>query len=285
MPSLRVTALVGTALVAFAGNSILCRAALARGHADPASFTLFRVAAGAATLVLLLRLRGAAVPRLGMDAMAGALALFAYAALFSWAYVRIGAGAGALVLFACVQATMIVAAVRAGAGPRGAQWAGIAVALVGLAVLTLPGTTAPDPVGLATMALAGVAWGLYTLRGRRAASPLSATAAAFLGAVPLAVATAVVAGAVEGLAFDATGALLSAVSGSLASGCGYAIWYAVLPSLDTTRAAVLQLAVPVLAAAMGVLLLGETASPRLALASAAILGGVALAARRGPARP
>lgn len=157
MSSIRVPLLVATALVAFAANSVLCRAALAGGHAEPATFTLVRVAAGATVLAGLARASGTPLQVACVGVVSRALCLFAYAALFSWAYVRIPAGVGALVLFACVQLTMIAAAVRAGSGPRGIQWAGIASAIGGLAALTLPGTSSLDPVGLVLMAGAGVA--------------------------------------------------------------------------------------------------------------------------------
>jgi drug/metabolite transporter (DMT)-like permease len=285
MTPLRTAVLVASALAAFAGNSILCRAALAGGHADPAAFTFFRVACGAAMLVVITRARGkVALPISSRGTALRALSLVAYAGLFSWAYVRVPAGVGALVLFAFVQLTMILGALRMGAGPRGAQWAGLALALGGLASLTLPGTSAPDPIGLCLMAASGVAWGLYSLLGGRTATPLATTAAAFVAAVPLAAAVAVVALALGRFACDAHGLLLAAVSGAVTSGLGYAIWYAVLPTLGATRAAVVQLAVPVLAALAGVILLAEAPSLRLALASAAVLSGIALATlSRSPA--
>ncbi len=280
MSALRTTVLVGTALVAFAGNSILCRAALATGHADPATFTAVRLVAGAVVLAALVRVRGGSLGVARAGTGYRALALFAYASLFSWAYVRIPAGVGALVLFGFVQLTMIAAAVRAGAGPRGVQWAGIGLALAGLAALALRGVTAPDPLGVGMMAGAGVAWGVYTLRGRRLSAPLSTTATSFLGAVPLAVVTLGVVAGLGGLRSDATGLACALASGGLASGLGYAVWYAVLPSIDTTRAAAVQLAVPVLAAAAGVVVLGEALTARLVGASAAVLLGIALATIR-----
>lgn len=283
MSSIRVPLLVATALVAFAANSVLCRAALVGGHAEPATFTLVRVAAGAAVLAGLARARGTPLRVARVGVVSRALCLFAYAALFSWAYVRIPAGVGALVLFACVQLTMIGAAVRAGAGPRGIQWAGIASAIGGLGALTLPQTSSLDPVGLVLMAGAGAAWGLYTLRGRRTGSPLAAAATSFVGALPLAVASAAVVATTTGLRADATGLALATASGALASGLGYAVWYAVLPSVDTTKAAVVQLAVPVLAAIAGAIVLGEAASLRLVASSAAILGGIALVTVARPA--
>ena len=280
--SRRTALLAGCALIAFAGNSILCRGALAGGHVDPATFTLVRVASGAAVLAVLARGRARGARRRGP---ARAIALFAYAALFSWAYVRVPAGPGALVLFAAVQLTMLAAAVRAGVGPRGVQWAGLALAVGGLATLTLPGATAPDPVGVVAMAGAGIAWGAYSLLGRSAGDPVVATAAAFLGALPLAVVGAAAAWATGALRADATGLVLATASGAVLSGLGYVVWYAVLPALGTTRAAILQLAVPVLAAVAATLLLGEPPSLRLVAAGAAVLGGIALATWRRAAVP
>lgn len=280
--SRRTALLAGCALLAFAGNSILCRGALAGHHVDPATFTLVRVATGAAVLALLARGRARGDRRRGP---ARAIALFAYAALFSWAYVRVPAGPGALVLFAAVQLTMLVAAVRAGVGPRGMQWAGLALALGGLATLTLPGATAPDPVGVLAMAGAGVAWGAYSLLGRSAGDPVAATAAAFLGALPLAVGFGAVAWQAGTLHADATGLVLATASGAVLSGLGYVVWYTVLPALGTARAAVLQLAVPILAALAAIAFLGEAPSLRLAIAAAAVLGGIALATWRRTAAP
>lgn len=275
----RTALLAGCALLAFAGNSILCRGALAGHHVDPATFTLVRIATGAGMLAVLARGRARGD---GRRTPARAIALFAYAALFSWAYVRVPAGPGALVLFAAVQLTMLVAAVRAGVGPRGVQWAGLALALGGLATLTLPGATAPDPVGVLAMAGAGVAWGAYSLLGRGAGDPVVATAAAFLGALPLALVAGAVAWTTGTVRADATGLALATASGAGLSGLGYVVWYTVLPALGTTRAAVLQLAVPVLAAVAATLLLGEAPSLRLVAAGAAVLGGIALATLRRP---
>jgi drug/metabolite transporter (DMT)-like permease len=244
-----------------------------------------RVLFGAAVLLAIARGRGhgAGTPR---GAWARGAALFAYAALFSWAYVRVEAGVGALVLFAAVQATMLGAAARAGRGPRGVAWVGVALALGGLAALTLPGAASPDPLGVALMAGAGAAWGAYSLLGRGSDDPLADTAAAFARAAPLALVAFALAAAVLGARADGAGIALAAASGAVASGLGYATWYAALRGLDAVRAAVVQLLVPVLAAAGGVAFLGERAGVRLLAAGAAVLAGVALTVRRGegPAR-
>ena len=263
-------ALVAAALVGFAGNSLLCRAALGARSIDAASFTAIRIAAGAAILAVLARKQ----PRAGSWASAGAL--FAYAAAFSFAYLRLVTATGALILFATVQVTMIGAGVARGERPRVIEWLGFAVAIAGLVVLVLPGLAAPDPLGAALMAIAGASWGIYSLRGRGATSPLAVTADNFLRAVPMAAAL-LLAIPITGGHVEPRGVVLAIGSGAIASGIGYSLWYAALPSLAAVRAAIVQLAVPVLAAAAGALVLREAVTMRLAIATAAILGGIALA--------
>jgi len=265
------------ALVGFAANSILCRGGLGSGAIDAASFTAIRLASGAATLILLSRVAPGGRSIRGAGSFGSALALFAYAAAFSLAYLRLGTGVGALVLFACVQATMIAGGIRGGARPAPGEWLGLGIAMIGLCILTLPGASVPDPLGLVLMAFAGVAWGVYSLRGRGSASPLLATADNFSLAVPLALAMLAIGFASSSLHVDARGAGFALASGAVASGLGYSLWYLALPSLTATRAAVLQLSVPVIAAAGGILVLGESLSARLAIAGALILGGVGTA--------
>ena len=273
---LTTAALTAVAMLAFAANSLLCRSALAGGHADAASFTTLRLASGALALGLLARARGGAVPP-SRIAWGSAVALFAYAILFSLAYLRIPAGAGALLLFAAVQLTMIGSGLRGGERPRALEWLGLAVSLAGLVLLTRPGLARPDPTGAALMLGAGAAWGTYSLRGRGAADAVAANAASFARAVPLALATSAVIGLWAGARLTPAGALLALASGGVTSGLGYAVWYAALRGLSATRAAIVQLSVPPLAAFAGVLVLGESVSLRLALASVLILGGIALA--------
>jgi drug/metabolite transporter (DMT)-like permease len=269
--------LTALALIAFAGNSLLCRLALAAGAADAASFTAVRLASGALVLGALAR------ARLRAGSWASAAALFLYAAPFSFAYLRLGAGVGALILFAAVQATMFAWGIRArGERPRAQTWLGMGLALGGLAWLTVPGASAPDPLGASAMAVAGVAWGVYSLRGRGVADPLATTAAAFVRSVPFAALLVGGQAAAGGLHASPRGVALAAASGAVASGLGYTIWYAALRGLTATRAAVLQLLVPVLAALGGVAVLGERPSPRFLVAAAAILGGVALAVLTPP---
>ncbi|MBS0454403.1 MAG: DMT family transporter [Proteobacteria bacterium] len=274
MPAFRTIALTVAAMLAFAANSILCRLALSRGGIDPASFGSLRLVSGALTLALVLRLRaqpgGAALRK---DWLAAAM-LFAYVACFSFAYLSLPAGTGALVLFGAVQITMLGAGWRAGESFGARGWLGFALAVGGFAWLVAPGVNAPDPSGAALMAVAGVAWGIYSLRGRGVADPLAATAGNFVRAAPLALVLSVVL-ALNAHA-NAQGALLAVASGAITSGLGYVIWYAALPGLGALRAATVQLSVPLIAALGGVLFMAESPSLRLVLAGMAILGGIAL---------
>jgi drug/metabolite transporter (DMT)-like permease len=280
----RVTLLTLSALAGFAANSLLCRAALAAGAADAVTFTTVRIVSGAVVLATLAARTPPRVAPWRAGSGVSAAALFAYALLFSLAYVRIGAAVGALLLFGAVQATMLGWGIARGERPRRREWAGLGLALGGLVALVWPGLSAPDPRGAVLMLGAGVAWGVYSLRGRGAREPLRETAGNFVRAVPLALVASVAAFSPPQM--DARGALLAVLSGALASGVGYSLWYAALPVLTATRAAIVQLSVPVLAAGAAALLLGETAGPRLMACGAAILGGVALAltarARRSP---
>lgn len=262
------------ALVAFAANSILCRRALGAGAIDAATFSTLRLASGAAALLLFSALRRSAGAPAGGSWTSAAL-LFLYAVPFSFAYLSLGAGTGALVLFGSVQATMIVAAIRSGERPHPLQWIGLGLALGGLAYLVSPGLRAPSATGSSLMAIAGISWGIYSLRGRGTSDPLFDTAGNFARAVPAALLVSLV--CLRQARVTPAGALLAIASGVLASGGGYVLWYAALTGLTATRAAFVQLPVPVLTAFAGVLLLGEVVSLRLALASILILGGVALA--------
>jgi drug/metabolite transporter (DMT)-like permease len=269
-----VSWLAAVALLCFAANSVLARLALRAGQIDAASFTAIRLAAGALALWLLLRARGP-VGGLRQASWLAALLLFLYAAPFSFAYLELSAGTGALILFGAVQLTMIGAGIRAGERPPLLEWIGLLIAVCGLLYLNLPGISAPSPLGAGLMALAGVAWGLYSLRGRRAVAPLRQTAESFLLATPFGLALA--AAGLPRAHLSGVGVACAIASGALASGGGYAAWYAVLPRLSATRAGTVQLAVPVVAALAGVLLLGERVSLRLVLSAIAILGGVGLA--------
>jgi drug/metabolite transporter (DMT)-like permease len=276
---LATAALTAAALFCFAGNSWLCRSALRAREIDPASFTAVRIAAGALVLALLALTRSRPPDGTRFAGSFGsALALFAYAVAFSLAYLRLSSGIGALVLFGAVQLTMMFGGFRAGHPPTRFDVAGIALAFAGLALLGLPGATAPDPLAVAGMAAAGVAWGVYSLRGRREKSPpLAVTAGNFARALPLAAAALGLASLVAPLAASPRGWALAAISGGLTSGVGYAVWYAALPGLRAVEAGLVQLGVPVLTALGGVALLAERLSLRLAAATALVLSGIALA--------
>ena len=269
------------ALVAFAANSLLCRAALGGAAADAASFTLLRLASGAAVLFLLARGGGGA--RGG--SWTSATALFVYAAAFSFAYFFLSAGVGALLLFGAVQVTMIGAGIAAGERHAPTVWAGLLLALAGLVHLSLRGARVPSAGGTLLMLAAGVAWGIYSLRGRKAGPPLPATADNFRRAAPLAAAVWVAAALAGGIHATPRGAALAIASGAVTSGLGYVAWYSALHHLTAARPAVLQLSVPVLAAAGGVLLLGEVVTARLLVAGPAILAGIALATRKPRSAP
>jgi drug/metabolite transporter (DMT)-like permease len=260
-------------MVAFAGNSLLCRLALRDTSIDAATFTFIRVASGAIALALIVRAR--ASPAGGpAGSWPSAAALFAYAALFSYSYLTLSAGTGALLLFGAVQATMIGYGLWRGERLGLVQLAGLALAIGGLVFLLSPGIAAPPALGAALMIAAGIAWGIYSLRGKGAGDPTRVTAGNFSRAVVFAVILS--AGAFPWMKVHATGALYAVASGALASGVGYAIWYTALRGLRPMSAASVQLSVPALAAAGGIVLLGEPLTLRFAISSAAILGGIAL---------
>lgn len=274
MTPLRVALLTVLALVGFAANSVLCRLALRDGSMDPASFTAVRIVSGAAMLALILRLRG---KRFAGD-WASAIAIMVYALGFSFAYVSLPAGIGALLLFGAVQVTMIGTGLIRGERPYWHEWTGEGISLIGLVALLWPGLSAPPLHGAVLMIAAGMAWAFYSLRGRRNTDPIAATAGNFLRAAPIALAASALASLLD-LPPRASmpGLVCALLSGALASGLGYAVWYTALPALTAIRAGLVQLAVPVLVAAIGLLFLGERASLRLAICALLILGGLALA--------
>jgi drug/metabolite transporter (DMT)-like permease len=378
MSAPRLAALTIAALFGFAANSLLCRAAIGAREIDPATFTAIRLLAGALVLAVLARIASAtsanptstnptstnptstnptstnptstnptSTNMMARGSWISALALFVYAAAFSFAYVRLTTATGALLLFASVQLSMIGAGIARGERPRGIEWLGHATAIGGLVALASPGLEAPDPVGAVLMAIAGAAWGVYSLRGRGAKNPLAVTADNFARTVPMALVLVVIAAGVALLLVDAGsassgvdgvgsagaagggidgagsgagdgagsgaggagsgagdragsgagatgdlngematsailytsvfGVMLAVASGAIASGVGYSLWYAALPSLPATRAAVVQLSVPAIAAAGGVVVLGEAMTMRFVVCAATILGGVAIA--------
>lgn len=265
--------LTALAMLAFAANSLLCRLALLQSSIDPASFASVRLVSGALVLALIVRLKSGAAASARADWPAAAM-LFGYVACFSFAYVTLSAGTGALILFGTVQITMLTAGLWAGESFRPVAWVGFALAVGGLVYLLSPGITAPAPVGATLMAVAGVSWGGYSLRGRGVANPLAATASNFLRAVPFTLALSLFFAMQSHASF--MGLVLAVASGALTSGIGYVIWYAALAGLSAMRAATVQLSVPPVAALGAMIALSEAITPRWALASVAILGGIFL---------
>ena len=276
---IRLAALTALTMLAFAANSLLNREALAEGQTGPAVFALIRVVSGALCLWVLVRLRGG--PSRPILRPWGVVSLALYVLGFSFAYVTLPAGVGALILFGGVQVTMFAGAVLGGERVAWPRWAGAAVAFAGLVWLLWPGAQAAPPVaGALLMLAAALGWGVYSLLGRGVPDPLAATASNFVWAVPLAV----LAYAVLPDAASARGALLAVVSGAVTSGLGYALWYAILPRLTATLAAVAQLSVPVIATAGGIALLGEELNARFLIATLLVLGGIGLSLLRPPQR-
>ena len=272
----RITVLTLLAMMAFAGNSLLCRLALKHTAIDAASFTAVRLMSASLVLCLLAggwRANWQSAWQSGGN-WPSAVALFAYAAGFSFAYISLPAATGALLLFGSVQATMIGYGVWGGERLLPMQLTGLGLALGGLVALVLPGLAAPPPGSAALMLGAGVAWGVYSLRGKAASSPIKVTAGNFMRTVPLTLGLSLL--MVNQLSLDGAGVGYGVLSGALTSGLGYVIWYKVLPALKATSAATVQLSVPVIAAMGGVVFIGETVSLRLVLASIAILAGIAL---------
>ena len=274
-PAARTAILTAVAMVAFAANSLLCRLALGHHLIDPATFTGVRVVSGASVLTAITLLRGNARAALAVDWRAAAM-LVTYMVFFSCAYLSLSAGTGALVLFGAVQLTMFTVALRGGERFSPLSWAGLALAAAGLLYLVLPGVTAPNLLSAVLMAIAGSAWGFYSLLGRAARDAATATAGAFIYAVPAVLIVVLVAGVTSGLQATSSGLALAIASGAIASGCGYVIWYAALPGLGAARAATVQLSVPIIAALGGVLILSEDMTLRLLFAAAATLGGVTI---------
>jgi drug/metabolite transporter (DMT)-like permease len=277
-----VVALTVVTLIAFAANSLLCRMALGPRLIDPVAFTVIRLASGVAILVPLAWFLGRDRRLPPAGSWLSSMALFGYAMAFSLAYVSLETGMGALILFGSVQLTMIGVGLWQGERPKLQEWLGLVVAMAGLSYLVWPGIAAPNPVGAALMVASGAAWGVYSLRGKQNRDPVAATAGNFARALPWAAAALLLSW--RRLHAAPLGVLWAVVSGAITSGLGYVIWYRALRGLTATRAAIVQLAVPLIAAAGGVLVLGEEPTVRLAVASILILGGVAgaVVARHSP---
>lgn len=272
---MRIFLLTLLALIAFAANSVLTRSALAFDQIGPGEFMAVRLASGAVTLTALVALRGDLGGMLRHGSVVSAGSLLLYAAAFSFAYVTLDAGIGALILFGGVQITMFAGAVIGGEKPSAARWLGSLLGMVGLGVLFAPSASVPDVGGSVLMGVSAVGWGIYSLRGRGISAPLQATASNFLFATPV--------GVLLWLLFPSetatnlTGILLAITSGALTSGVGYAVWYATLLKLDSSLAAIVQLTVPLIALAGGMVFLGETATWPFVISAALIMGGVIIA--------
>lgn len=283
MDGLRLIILTGVTMIAFAANSVFGRVALGSDSIDPAGYSLVRLASGAVMLALLIlmrdhgraRTKGGVQALLASGSLASAAALFGYSAAFSFAYVSVDTGVGALILFACVQGTMIGWGLVKGERPATLEWAGLIIAFAAFVFLVSPGVSAPDASGAFLMALSGVAWGIYSLRGRGQPDPLGATAGNFLRSVPMALTMLIVFIA----RFDASwfGLLMAVLSGAITSALGYALWYRTLRELSAAQGAIVQLTVPAIATAGGIIFLGEPLSLRFILCSVLILGGVGVA--------
>ncbi|WP_371195594.1 DMT family transporter [Glaciecola sp. SC05] len=265
------------ALVAFAANSVLCRLALASGEIDPSGFTIVRLVSGAVTLVLILLIREkhegrSAIKLLAKGSWLGAFALFIYALGFSYAYVQLDTGSGALVLFGSVQLSMIAFGLYKGERFNEYQWSGLLLALVGLVYLLWPSISTPSMLGAALMMLAGLAWGVYSILGKSSTDALADTACNFLRSTVFV--ALLLALSFSQIAFSLHGLALAVASGAFASGVGYAVWYSVLPKLTSMHAAVAQLSVPIIAGLGGVVLVNEALTLHLSLASVMVLGGV-----------
>ena len=277
MNPVRLAAYTALAMAAFAANSLLCRLALTETAIDAASFTTVRILSGAAMLWLMMRWRAPSHGRQG--SWHSAVALFIYVAAFSFAYLSLSAGTGALLLFGAVQVTMILAGFMTGERMSRVQSMGFIAALAGLVILVLPGVEAPTLVGSALMLASGIAWGIYSLFGRGIADPAAATTGNFLRAVPLTIVLSLL--ALPWLKLDASGLLYAVLSGALTSGLGYVLWYRVLQHMHAITASTVQLSAPILAALGGIVLLNEAFTPNLLTASVLILGGIGLVLRNG----
>ena len=272
---MRTFLLTAITMIAFGANSIFGRIALEGDAIDPSSYSFIRLLSGAIMLAILVVLSsGVRKKNLGHGNLISAFCLFAYAAAFSFSYVNIETGVGALILFACVQATMIGWSLYKGDRPSLFEWLGIMIAFGAFIWLVSPGLEAPDPLAAAMMAISGIAWGAYSLRGKSASDPLKATAGNFMLSVPMGLALLLITLSISQI--TTYGVILAIASGAITSGMGYALWYRVLPKLTATRASIVQLTVPIVAGIGGLVFLAEPLTFRFVLASALILGGVAI---------
>jgi len=259
-------------MVAFAANSVLCRYALQGQEIDAASFTSIRLLSGAIGLILLVSIKNKGALQLKQGSWISALLLFIYATAFSYAYISLNTGAGALILFAAVQLTMVIVTILKGKMLSAFEWIGLFTAFSGLTYLLLPSASTPSWGGALLMVLSGVAWGFYTLAGKGTINPLVSTANNFLRTVPFIILLFIF--TFEKASMSSTGIMLAIVSGAITSGFGYAIWYIAINGLTVTQAAVVQLTVPIIAAFGGVLFVSEPITIQLIIASILVLGGI-----------
>lgn len=271
---IKTSVFTALALIAFAANSVLCRLALGEETIDAASFTVIRLLSGALVLLAILAFSNDKEASASRGSWSASLMLFVYAVAFSFAYVSLDTGTGALILFGSVQITMILLSLVSGNRLHLSEWVGVIIAFTGFVYLILPEVTSPSVMGFLLMIAAGIAWGMYTLKGRGSDHPLKDTAYNFLRTIPLVIILLVI--TIQDAHYSAAGVLLAVLSGGIASGIGYTIWYIALGGLSTTQAAVVQLSVPVIAAFGGVLFVSEAITARLTLSASMILGGILL---------
>jgi drug/metabolite transporter (DMT)-like permease len=262
------------ALIAFAANSVLCRLALGGNKIDAASFTIIRLLSGALVLLVILQFHIDKKRLSSKGSWFASIMLFLYAVTFSFAYITLTTGTGALILFGSVQITMIFLALISGNRLHISEWMGVAIAFGGFVYLVLPGVNAPSGVGFLLMTIAGIAWGIYTLKGRSSDNPLMDTAYNFLRTIPLVIILTII--AAQNVHYSSEGILLAVLSGGIASGVGYTIWYSALGGLSAAQAAVVQLSVPVIAGFGGVIFVSEAITLRLTLSALMLLGGILL---------
>jgi len=268
----KIIILTGLALIAFAANSVLCRLALGERTIDASSFTVIRLLSGAMVLLAIISIKSNKTDSFTKGSWSASLMLFLYAITFSFAYVTLDTGTGALILFGSVQITMILLSLISGDRLHITEWAGVTIAFIGFVYLILPGVTTPSAIGFLLMIVAGIAWGIYTLKGRSSDDPLMDTAYNFLRTLPLVIILAII--TVQNAHYSYEGVLLALLSGGITSGIGYAIWYIALGGLSATQAAVVQLLVPVIAAFGGVIFVSEAVTLRLTVSATMILGGI-----------
>lgn len=273
-PLLKTIILTGLALIAFAANSILCRLALGSEAIDASSFTVIRLLSGTIVLLIIICSTRKTTRVSTKGSWAASFMLFIYAVTFSYAYISLDTGTGALILFGAVQITMILLSLITGTRLHFSEWTGVTIAFSGFVYLVLPGVTAPSTAGFLLMTVAGIAWGIYTLKGRSSKSPLMDTAYNFFRTTPFVILLAVI--TINNTNYSSEGILFALLSGGITSGIGYTIWYIALGGLSSTQAAVLQLSVPVIAALGGVVFVSEAITFRLIISATMVLGGILL---------